>query len=250
MGIYNDIKSLNIQQFADSSNFNKLLEVFASTFDELQTVFDNIKLILSIDNSSGKQLDLIGHIIVQSRNGQSDVDYRKSLKIKIFKNSSKAFVEDVIKILKLITEATRVVYSDNPPASYTIYTDGEVLPSTIHRIMDRLSAAGVSVLVYASDGETPFIMTEVATTESDLVDNNGDEIVDNLTNQMIVNYDAGEVSESLKQIFAGERMGAIETLDLISNTGDTIITDTGAIIGCYDEDQNIVDGGKLNLAYQ
>jgi hypothetical protein len=250
MSIYDTIKQLNIEQFKSSENFNKVLQVATSTFDELDTVFADLKVILNIANSSGKQLDLIGHIIVEGRNGRNDADYRSALTLKIFKNTSRAFVEDIVEILTIVTNATKVVYSDNPPAAYTIYTNGETLPTNIKTTIDRLSAAGVAVLIYASDGQVPFIATEIETTQANLQTDSGDNLVDDAGSQFVVDYESGVESNKLQSIFGGREFGVVENLDLITDTGDTLVTDTGAILGCYDEDQNITDGGLANLAYQ
>lgn len=250
MSIYDTIKQLNIEQFKSSSNFNKILEVAATTFDELDIVFADLKTILNIANASGKQLDLIGDVVVEKREGRSDDDYRSAITLKIFKNTSRGFVEDVVEILTVITEATKVVYSDNPPAAYTIYTNGTTLPLNIHSVINKLSAAGVSVLIYASVGEVPFIATEVATIEANLITDTGYNLVDDAGSQFVANYQGLALNDRLQQIFEGRAFGVVETLPLITDTGYTIVTDTGATIGCYDANQNVIDGGKANLAYQ
>lgn len=250
MTIYNTIKQLNIEQFKLSGNFNKVLQVAASAFDELDIVFADLKVILNITTSSGEQLDLIGHIVVEKRNGRNDVDYRSALTLKIFKNTSGGFVKDVVKILTTVTNATKVVYSDNPPAAYTIYTNGETLPKDIKESINRLSPAGVAVLIYASDGQVPFVATELQTLRADLQTESGDDIVDDADSQFVVDYESGIGSNRLQGIFGGKEFGVVETLDLITDTGDTLVTNTGATLCCYDENQNIVNSGKANLAYQ
>ena len=246
--IYDRVKSLLPQQYKDAPNLNAIIEVLSSPFEELLTVFEDIKNLLNIGDNSGAQLDLIGDIVGEKRKGRLDVDYRKGIKFKIFKNSSKATVADVVKVLKFISDSTKVIYSDNPPASYTIYTDGTTLTSDIQTMMDKISAAGVSVIVYASDGETPFIMNEVVVVDYNFVDNNDDQFIDDLGNNFILGVQSS--SDDLQTIFNGIAMGVVQILDLTTDTGDVIITDTGSIIGVYDEGQEVVDGGKLNLVYQ
>jgi len=248
MTLYNDIKSLIPQQYKDAPNFNKVLQILATPFDELAVVFADIKNLLNLDSAEGAQLDLIGAIVEEKRNGRLDDEYLKWIKFKIFKNSSRGFVDDIVKALKFITSATKVIYSDNPPASYTIYTDGTALEDDIKILIDKLTAAGVSVIVFASDGETPFIMTEIVTVQANLVDDLDQQIVDDTGNNIVVDYQT--FSDTLQQIFGGRGMGVIEVLTLITDTGDILVTDTGAPIGVYDADQNITDGGKLNIIYQ
>ena len=248
MTLYTDIKLLIPQQYKDAPNFNKVLEVLATPFDDLVIVFARLKNILDLELAEGAQLDLIGQIVEEKRNGRLDPDYLKGIRFKIFKNTSRGFVDDVVKALKFITSASKVIYSDNPPASYTIYTDGTDLTNDIKFLMDKVTAAGISLIVYASDGEVPFIMSELVTQQRNLVDDQNQQIIDDAGNQIIVDYQLS--SDNLKDLFGGKNMGVIEVLSLITDTGDILVTDTGALIGAHDENQEIVDGGKLNIIYQ
>lgn len=248
MTLYTDIKSLIPEQYKDAPNLNAILEILSTPFDELKVVFTALKNILNLESAQCAQLDLIGAIVEEKRKGRSDSNYIVGIKFKIFKNTSRGFVNDVVKALKFITSATRVIYSDNPPASYTIYTDGTGLTSDIKILIDKLTAAGVSVIVYASAGETPFIMTEIVTQQANLVDNLDQQIVDDTGNNIVVDYQIS--SDTLQEIFSGAPMGVIDVLSLVTDTGDVLVTDTGAAVGVYDDNQNIVDGGKLNLVFQ
>lgn len=248
MTLYADIKSLIPQQYKDAPNFNKVLEVLATPFDDLVVVFTALKNILDLESAEGAQLDLIGQIVEEKRNGRLDPDYLKGIRFKIFKNTSRGFVDDVVKALRFITSASKVIYSDNPPASYTIYTDGTDLTDDIRFLMDKLTAAGISLIIYASDGEIPFIMSELITQEANLVDDQDQQIIDDTGNAIVVDYQLA--SDNLKDLFGGKNMGVIDVLTLVTDTGDILVTDTGAPIGVYDENQEIIDGGKLNIVYQ
>ena len=247
MTLYTDIKSLIPEQYKDAPNLNAILEIFSTPFDELKVVFAALKNILNLESAEGAQLDLIGAIVEEKRNGRLDPDYIVGIQFKIFKNTSRGFVDDVVKALKFITSATRVIYSDNPPASYTIYTDGTGLTDDVKILIDKLTAAGVSVIVYASDGEIPLTMVEIVTEQRNLVDNLDQQIIDDSANNIVIDYQI--FSDNLQQIFEGKGMGVIEVLSLVTDTGYNIETDTGAIIGVYDSNQNIIDGGKLNIVY-
>ena len=247
MTLYTDIKSLIPEQYKDATNLNILLEILSTPFDDLKVVFSDLKNILNLESAQGAQLDLIGDIVREKRNGRSDSDYIIGIRFKIFKNTSRGFVDDVVKALKFITSASKVIYSDNPPASYTIYTNGTALTNDIKILIDKLSAAGVSVIVYASDGEIPLTMVEIVTEQRNLVDNLDQQIIDDSANNIVIDYQIN--SDNLQQIFEGKGMGVIEVLSLVTDTGYNIETDTGAIIGVYDSNQNVIDGGKLNIVY-
>jgi hypothetical protein len=243
--ILQNFKDLLLQQYKDSENLNKILEIVFDSCQELETVFLQLKNILNIDSNSGASLDLIGDIVGQKREGMEDAEYKKNLKFAIFKNSSRGFLFDVIKILKFITDANLVVYSDNPPASYTIYTDGEEIPADLQKTIDNLSAAGVSVIVYCSKGEIPFIAKNISTTPENLIDDAGNSMIDDAVNQ--ISLDKAIIVDNLQLIFKGGNFGFVEIFSLTSNNNEVIITDQGATIGVYDENQNIVDSAKANF---
>lgn len=249
MTIYENIKTLIPEQYQSAENFNKILQITSEPFEELKIVFSDIKNLLNLNLISGSQLDLVGDIVGEKRSGRVDIDYLSNLKFRIFRNTSKGFIDDIIKALKFLTNATIVVYSDNPPASYTIYTNGQTLPADIHYLIDKLSAAGVSLIIYASDGEVPMIMTEVNTIQANLQDDIGNNIVDDLSDQIIVNYqNAGDTF--LRDIFHGDKLGVIRNDFLTTDTGDNIVDDAGNFLVVANPNQELVESGKLNLVYQ
>lgn len=243
------IKNLLPEQYKESVNFNKLFEVLLEPAIELKTVFANIKNLLNIEDQSGDQLDLIGEIIVQKREGLNDSDYRKLLRFKIKKNTSKATLTDIVEILKFLTNATKVVYSDNPPASYTIYTNGQTIPTNLLIEIDRLSAAGVSVLIYASVGDIPFIATELITNQVNVTTEDGVDVYDEDANQVAANI-GGNPSNKLQIIFEGAGFGAVEVVQLSTEDGQLVFTEDGEQVGAYDENQNIIGSAKANISFQ
>lgn len=240
-----DFKNLLLQQYKDSENLNKILEIFFDEIKILELLFLDLKNILEINNQFGSTLDLIGDIVGQKRNGLSDEDFKKELKFAIFKNTSRSFLDDIVKILKFITNGDVIIYTDNPPASYTIFTNGSTIVQNLGKIIDKLSASGVSVLVYCSGGEIPFIAKNISSENLDLVDDSENQFIDDSSNSITV--DRSTVDDNLQNIFKGGNFGYIEILFLTSNNEEVIITDTGAEIGILSPDQNIVDSAKANF---
>lgn len=243
--IFDNFKKLLLEQYKNSENIIKILEIVFDQCEFLENVFDDLKNILDIENQSGSVLDLIGDIISEKRNGLNDYDYKKQIKFAIFKNTSRGFVVDIIKIIKFLTNANLVVYSDNPPASYTIYTDGSEIPNNLSILMDKLSPAGVSLIVYCSAGEKPFIAKNISTNSGFLIDDDQNQIVDDALNPLSIDYSV--VNDNLQEIFNGGNFGYIQNFLLTSNENEVIITDTGAEIAVYDENQNIIDSAKANF---
>jgi hypothetical protein len=249
---YERFRPLLLEQYKDAENLNLILEALSTPFEDLDQVNLDIKNLLNLEEADGAQLDLIGDIVGEKRSGRDDEEYLRWIKFRIFANTSRGFVDDVVKALKFITQATKVIYSDNPPASYTIYTDGPVVPSNINELMDKLSAAGVSLIVYASVGESPLIFDDYTIEESNLITDQDDNLVDDGLNQITVSVSSR--SSTLRDLYGGEgfgEVGEVALLDLLTDTGDQIMFDTGSTLGVYDGvTQEIVGGGKLNIGFQ
>jgi hypothetical protein len=243
--IFQNFKDYLLEQYKNSENLIQILEVIFEQCAELELVFNSISNIFDLQNQSGATLDLIGEIVGQKREGLIDSEYIKKIKFAIFKNTSRGFLTDIVKILKFITDAQTIVYSDNPPASYTIYTDGEEIPADLQKTIDNLSVAGVSVIVYCSKGEIPFIAKNISTTPENLIDDAGNSMIDDAVNQ--ISLDKAIIVDNLQLIFKGGNFGFVEIFSLTSNNNEVIITDQGATIGVYDENQNIVDSAKANF---
>lgn len=78
--------------------------------------------------------------------GQSDSDYREDIKFQIFINSSNGTPEEVINILKYLTNANKIWYYDMFPAGYQLATDGLNFPTPATDLvlaLQQASPAGV-----------------------------------------------------------------------------------------------------------
>lgn len=248
--IYDKIKSLIPEQYKEAENFNKILEIFGEEVDELLQAIEDVKLAFLIDSAIGKQLDILGSIVVIARNALSDDDYREAIKFKIFQNTSKAKVEDLILILKTLTEANLVVYSDSPPAAYTIYSDGSKIDGNLNDIIKQFTSVGVAVIVEMGLGDTPLVFPNIEQEFEDLIDNTGDNIVTDLGVQIVVNISNANINQDLLELYGGDGFGTIATNDLTDNTGDNIVTNLGEQIILIDlEGESDDKGGYLPVTF-
>lgn len=248
--IYDKIKSLIPEQYKEAENFNRILKIFGEEIDELLDAIEQVRLAFLIDSAVGKQLDILGSIVVIPRNGLNDDDYREAIKFKIFQNTSKAKVEDLILILKTLTEADLVVYSDSPPAAYTIYSDGSKIDGNLNDIMKRFTAVGVRVVVEMGLGDPPLVFPNLEQELEDLVDNQGDNIVTNLGDQIVVNIANLNTNQDLLKLYGGDGFGTIATNDLTDNLGNNIVTNSGDQIILTDlEGESDDKGGYLPITF-
>jgi hypothetical protein len=93
-----------LQQFKGKAKLEALLRLLA---DQVQAHEDALHEIpaegIVIDVAVGAQLDGIGSIVGQPRNGQNDVTYRLFIKAKVLVNTSGGTIEDIVEVFDLLT---------------------------------------------------------------------------------------------------------------------------------------------------
>src|SRR5690349_3946784 len=89
------------------NNTEKLLAILATPFQSLENTLQDLLTKRSIDTAEGAQLDVIGKLVGQPRNGLDDDTYRRYCRARIATNRSNGTNENLITITDLI------VYDDN-----------------------------------------------------------------------------------------------------------------------------------------
>jgi hypothetical protein len=121
-----------IQQYKDSTNLKDLIEdLFGTQVQELEDVFWDLLSRLNINTMVGTQLNNIGTIVGQARNGQTDAIYRLFIQAKIGVNVSESEASRVIDVWKLITQANIVHMFEAFPAEVDLYTDVALDPALV-----------------------------------------------------------------------------------------------------------------------
>jgi hypothetical protein len=156
---------MQVEQIQDYSEFNKppyLLEQFVGTdveklaavgdsqFNEFEEACINMLSGMWIDNAQGVQLDVIGIHVNLPRYGRDDATYKTLLKIQAFVNAHGGTPEALIMAVQTLYDASMVHYIPRYPAMVEISHDG---------------AIGYYIL-------------------SDIIDNNGNFLVDNHGNHI------------------------------------------------------------------
>jgi hypothetical protein len=248
--IYDKIAELIPGQYTEAENFNKILKIFGAEVDELLVAIEQVKTAFLINSAVADQLDILGAIVVIPRNGLIDEEYREAIKFKIFQNTSKARVEDLILILKTITQATKIVYSDHPPAGYTIYTDGSKIDGDLNDIMKRLSGVGIEVVVEMGLGQPPLVFPNTEPLLANLIDELGNNIVTETGLQIVVNISDANLTQDLLELYQGDGFGTVATNNLTDELGNNIVTEEGKQIVVTDLDGESDDkGGYLPITF-
>lgn len=158
--IYDNVseRTLNLRlgQFKGKDNWKTFIEIITKPLQELEYVFKDLLLDVSLDTSEGTQLDQLGEIIGALRGSFNDADYLEWLKFQIALNRSAGEAEFLMSALILLTNATRVQIIEEFPAALSLFTNGDIIPLLLKEKMDDLAAGGVQVIYVAQADITPF----------------------------------------------------------------------------------------------
>lgn len=151
---YQRALSLLVSQFrgekanGDLTNLQKLLRCLVTPFQLLEDAKWQLKTERWLATAIGVQLDEIGVILGLPRNiNESDEDYRERLYFQIFINTSSGTPEQVMAVLKFLTEATYVNIFEYQIAGFQLETNGLKFPNPPNELNEaifRVSPAGVN----------------------------------------------------------------------------------------------------------
>lgn len=147
-----------ISQFKGKINIENVIKIFTPQIQELENMFFDLleKRYLSI--AEGAQLDEIGEILNQGRNGLNDDDYRVILYNKIAEYNSEGTAEDIIGIFKIVSGSEKVVLEDLGIAGFAITginANPIIVESSIIDSVKNAKIAGVKVrYIVLTDDDT------------------------------------------------------------------------------------------------
>lgn len=107
-----------------------------------------------IDEATGPQLDLLGAVVGQARNGQADEIYRAYIKLRIFINKSSGTADALLYTVQAVmADAEEINIEDEPIASFVLrFTHADLtLISTLADLVGSVRAAGVGGQIVYSD---------------------------------------------------------------------------------------------------
>lgn len=143
-------------QFNGAPIMEAIIASYAVQAQELENVFVNLWVLRVLDNAENAQLDTLGKIVGEPRQGRDDDDYRLAIRARVLSNRSNASVEDILAVLKATDDKTYQI-KDLGFASMLIEMKeaiGSTNPQEINDIIQRIKAGGVSAsFVYNSSGQ-------------------------------------------------------------------------------------------------
>lgn len=119
------------------NNVEKLVATLATPFQSLENALQQLLTERSIDTAVGAQLDVIGKLVGQARNGLDDDTYRRYCRARIATNRSNGTIENLITVTDLI------VYDDD--AYYEV--DNQGIATVVLRIQNHAITENLANIV-------------------------------------------------------------------------------------------------------
>lgn len=149
-----------------TNNIINLVLPFSEEVQEVENMLDEFRYKRSITFAEGDQLDTIGEIVGESRNGRSDSNYLLAIQLKIRLNTSAGKVNSIVEYVKDKTNSGTVRWVESYPAGVIIYVDGDATISNFDTVIQGVKAllpAGVLLrsLRYVNPAYEPFALSEL-----------------------------------------------------------------------------------------
>jgi hypothetical protein len=140
-----DAQARLLSQFSEAGNLKNTVAALTESIQDYEDLVFPLFTLLDIDAMEGEQLDGIGSIVGEDRQGRTDAEYREAIRLRVSLNVSSGEPETVIALFKALTDPTGpVVYYEEQPAAYSIYGDGDQFAQLL-AAMEAASPAGVHV---------------------------------------------------------------------------------------------------------
>jgi hypothetical protein len=145
------------QQHKDKANIRALVSALVGPAQAIEDAIWQLYTLRRVDTAEGVQLDLLGDVVGQPRDGLSDDDYRRYIRARIATNRSLGVVEDLIKITRLVVgdDALRVEVERQNIATIVVrlleipITDE--LADIVFDFLFKAKAAGVRLILESSE---------------------------------------------------------------------------------------------------
>lgn len=132
-------------RWRDKPHMIAMLTIFLKRYNDLEQAYQDLLLLRSLqtanadipDSTTGAQLDRLGALVGQRRNGLINADYRRYISARIAANNSNGRIEDLIRVASLILNDTAaiVVVSTEAIATAVIEIAGVPIDDSLANIL-------------------------------------------------------------------------------------------------------------------
>ena len=140
-----DAQALMTHQLLGKDVIDALIAADAQQSQDIEDAIAQLRVRLDIDEQTGAQLDAIGALVGQPRDGQQDATYRLWLKARILVNRSSGAPPEMYAIAYLLLGSSAGLFLRQIPVGHVLETDGYYTPApvVIQRILQEASAVAV-----------------------------------------------------------------------------------------------------------
>jgi hypothetical protein len=115
------------EQYKSRPNLANLLSAFGAQLQDLETAFQQLRSDRALANAFGAQLDVIGSLVKQTREGLADDAYRLRIAARIKLNNSSGSIPEIYSIFRLVLPDATLEIRDEFPAGFTLIIEGVTL---------------------------------------------------------------------------------------------------------------------------
>jgi hypothetical protein len=158
-------KARRLQQFKQATNLAAFMDAMSSEVQAYEDAVYPMLALLDIDTQVDDQLDKIGELVNEPRNGASDANYRIAIRAKIGVIVGSGTADEIIQLFDDLTGSTTIDYLEDYPAGFCIYGDAASYPSATLQALDDSAVGGVYVCLLTrllQEGTTDLITTEAS----------------------------------------------------------------------------------------
>lgn len=135
--------------FEDKPMVREVIVAMPRELTSFEQTADQVRDERSVDNAIGIQLEGVGEIVGESRQGRDDEAYRLAIKFRIFANISSGTPTNLIQGLKLLTSPTDCQYLESYPATALLFSNGFFIDNGIQVAMQDISPAAIATIPIA-----------------------------------------------------------------------------------------------------
>jgi len=153
----------------DKENIELLITAVAAQTQEAENAWWQLFAERQIDTAIGQQLDDIGAIVGEARQGRSDDDYRRYICTRISANNSEGRISDLVRVARSVLndDSLTIRFEAQYPAGLVLHVESGLLDDGVASIlvsfMRDTSAGGVTMQMHymPADPDNTFTMGQV-----------------------------------------------------------------------------------------
>jgi hypothetical protein len=132
---------LLIDQFKGQPVIVGILTSWTNRIQELEDALFDVITKRILDDAADAQLDSIGDLVGEEREGRGDSDYREAIRLKIRVNRSKGKSEDIVQVTNQATGGS-FSYAEYFPASFWVFAYNVLSAKSLAQALHKTKAAG------------------------------------------------------------------------------------------------------------